>query len=103
MEHPIHNHVRDLSIGFGMNYLLLSVDRIFVRERVKKVGDPPRVIKEHESVDMLCWDAEVGDMHLSCKRAFDLCIHFSLSLEASYFLRVLCFLGYTGVVQACDR
>ena len=59
MDHPILNHVRDLSIGFGMNYLLLSVDRIFVRERVKKVGDPPRVIKEHGNVDMLCWDAEV--------------------------------------------
>lgn len=56
---PIQTHIAQLSPGFYINNLLLTVDRVSIREPVKPVGDPPRDVKEFESVDLYCWDDEV--------------------------------------------
>ena len=32
MVHPVHNHLGDLSLGFSINYLILYVDRILIRD-----------------------------------------------------------------------
>lgn len=60
MDIPIQTHVAQLSPGFFINNLLLTVDRVTIRESVKSMGEPPRDVKEFDAVDLYCWDDEVS-------------------------------------------
>lgn len=59
MQPPVEAKISELSAGFSINYIIVNVDRIFVRESVKLLEDPERVVKEYGSLDMLCWDMQV--------------------------------------------
>ena len=103
MAHPIHNHVVDLSIGFSTNFLILSVDRIFVRESIKLVGDPPRAVKEQDSVDLLCWDVEVRVLYSNTVSSLFVACSIIVYVELTYFNEKFFAEGYTCDVQADDR
>lgn len=64
MQPPVEANVSDLSHGFSINYVIVNVDRIFVRESAMHLNDPPRLVKEYGSLDMLCWDRQVYTLHI---------------------------------------
>ena len=63
MNVQVNTTVRQLSSGFYINNLTISVDRIFIHEKIASIGDPPKAMKHHTSVDLICWDEEVN-IHL---------------------------------------
>lgn len=70
MQTPVEVTLSDLSPGFSINYVIINVDRIFVRESVKHLEGSGRVVKEYGSLDMLCWDRQV------CARYFRLSLYY---------------------------
>lgn len=59
MQHHVETNIKELAPGLYVNCLVVTVDRIFVRESVKQLGEPIRDVKEGEALDMICWDKEV--------------------------------------------
>lgn len=55
----MHNLLSDLAPGFFVTQLSLLVDRVYVRETITQVGDPPRDVKEWAGVELICWDDAV--------------------------------------------
>lgn len=60
MNNAVTTTVNQLAPGFYVSSLIISVDRIFIREDVASVGDPVVPMKYQKSVDLLCWDQEVN-------------------------------------------
>lgn len=60
MEPGVHNKLTDLAPGVFVTFLTLSVDRVYVREIISQVRDPPREVKEFAGVELICWDEEVN-------------------------------------------
>lgn len=53
----------ELTPGFSVKPLMLSVDRVALRETTITEGDPPFSFRELQSVDLYCWDEEVSSIH----------------------------------------
>lgn len=65
MQASPDNSVMLLSPGYYNSVLALCVDRIFVRETIVKINGIERVVKDSESMDMICWNKEVVTSSLS--------------------------------------
>lgn len=51
--------ISELTPGFTVKPLMISVDRVALRENVISEGDPPFAFMEVQAVDLFCWDEEV--------------------------------------------
>lgn len=51
--------LEDVPLGASETRVVVSVDRVIIRERVISVGDPSFVAKYVNSVDVVMWDSQV--------------------------------------------
>lgn len=91
MEPVVHNSLSDLAPGVYVTSVTLSVDRVFIRESITQLGEPPRDVKVFEGVELICWDEEVTYSNCACFicclsvfGGFFLCINVFYIFHAGY-------------------